>query len=119
MANCRPDHFLPYIQPYEFEALLFSDVAALARLNPGWASAIPHLREARAGAESPEHINDGAQTKPAARLEQHLKNPHYRKALDGPLAAQNIGLAKMEAECRFFAAWLARLHSLGTPPRLP
>lgn len=116
-AKCRPDHFLPYIQPFEFEALLFSDTAAVTDLETGWASAAALLAAARAGAPSPEHINDGANTKPAARFRRHLTNPPYNKVLHGPNAAELIGLAKIESECKFFAAWLEQLRLQGTPGR--
>lgn len=111
-AECDPARFIPYIQPYEFEALLFSDVAALTQLEAGWQPAAAALTAARAAAESPEHINDRPETKPAARLEQELCNPSYRKRLHGPRAAQRIGLARIEAECAFFANWLDRLRAL-------
>ena len=104
--------FIPYIQPYEFEALLFSDVAALSLVNPSWAKqSIKKLVEIRNAAQSPEHINDRPETKPAAHLERELNHPKYSKRRDGPVAAQKIGLAKMEAECKFFAAWLAQIRN--------
>ena len=114
-ADCQPERFIPYIQPYEFEALLFSDVPTLTRIEPGWQSATAALAAARAVAESPEHINDRPETKPAAHLERELNNPSYRKRRHGPIAAQKIGLAKIEAECAFFAAWLAEIRELAQP----
>ena len=114
-ADCQPERFIPYIQPYEFEALLFSDVPTLMRIEPGWQSATAALAAARAVAESPEHINDRPETKPAAHLERELNNPSYRKRRHGPIAAQKIGLAKIEAECAFFAAWLAQIRELAQP----
>lgn len=114
-AGCQPERFIPYIQPYEFEALLFSDVPTLTRIEPGWQSATAALAAARAVAESPEHINDRPETKPAAHLERELNNPSYRKRRHGPIAAQKIGLAKIEAECAFFAAWLAQIRELVQP----
>ena len=114
-ADCQPERFIPYIQPYEFEALLFSDVPTLTRIEPGWQSATAALAAARAVAESPEHINDRPETKPAAHLERELNNPSYRKRRHGPIAAQKIGLAKIEAECAFFAAWLAQIRELVQP----
>ena len=114
-AGCQPGRFIPYIQPYEFEALLFSDVPTLTRVEPGWQAASVALAAARAAAESPEHINDRPETKPAAHLERELKNPSYRKRRHGPIAAQKIGLAKIEAECAFFAAWLAQIRELAQP----
>lgn len=114
-AGCQPERFIPYIQPYEFEALLFSDVPTLTRIEPGWQSATAALAAARAVAESPEHINDRPETKPAAHLERELNNPSYRKRRHGPIAAQKIGLAKIEAECAFFAAWLTKIRDLAQP----
>ncbi len=114
-AGCQPDRFIPYIQPYEFEALLFSDVPTLTRVEPGWQAANDALAAARAAAESPEHINDRPETKPAAHLERELRNPSYRKRRHGPIAAQKIGLARIEAECAFFAAWLAQIRMLAQP----
>ena len=112
VAGCQPDRFVPYIQPYEFEALLFSDVPALIGLETEWKRAEQKLQAVRDGAETPEHINDGPTTKPAAHLERHLTQPNYSKRLDGPRAASRIGLPKIEQECRYFAAWLASLREL-------
>lgn len=113
LAQCQPQRFIPFIQPHEFEALLFSDVAATLSIEQGWSHLGSTLSAARAEAESPEHINDGPDTKPAARLEKALRNPSYRKARHGPIAAKAIGLNRIESECQFFAAWVARLRTLG------
>jgi hypothetical protein len=111
-AACTPERFIPFIQPHEFEALLFSDVATLVTVERGWASASTVLSTVRNHAASPEHINNHPDTKPAAHLERALNNPCYRKRQHGPVAAQKIGLAKIEAECPFFANWLEQLRSL-------
>jgi hypothetical protein len=115
-AGCQPERFIPYIQPHEFEALLFSDVTALTQVSSSWSKkSIERLVEIRAASESPEHINNRPETKPAAHLERELNNPSYRKRRHGPIAAQKIGLAKIEAECAFFAAWLAQIRKLAQP----
>lgn len=114
-AGCSPGRFIPYIQPYEFEALLFSDVQTLTQTQPGWHRASTALAAVRAAAASPEHVNDRPETKPAAHLERELKNPGYRKRMHGPIAARKIGLAKIEAECAFFAAWLTQIRALQMP----
>ncbi len=115
-AGCLPGRFIPYIQPYEFEALLFSDVAALTQVNHSWSkTSIERLVAIRAAAASPEHINDRPETKPAAHLERELTAPRYSKRTHGPIAAQKIGLAKIEAECAFFAAWLVQIRELAQP----
>lgn len=114
-VNCAPSRFIPHIQPYEFEALLFSDVPTLVSVESGWARAESQLLAVRNSVETPEHINDGPDTKPTARLATHLNQPHYSKTLHGPTAAERIGLSKIEAECRFFAGWLQQLRDIATP----
>lgn len=111
-AGCRPERFIPYIQPYEFEALLFSDVSELISLESDWRRSAPALIKAREDAESPEHINDKPETKPAAHLERELISPKFRKTRHGPIAAQKIGLAKIESECAFFANWLDQIRNI-------
>ena len=109
-AGVRPERFVPNIQPYEFESLLFSDVEKLTQLETGWETFREVLQAARDSAPSPEHINDGPQTHPSARLE--ILHPSFRKTLHGPLAAEHIGLAAIEQACAHFAAWLGRLRAL-------
>ena len=110
-VGCRLDRFLPHIQPYEFEGLLFSDVSALSMTEPDWQVELPALQEIRAEFETPEHINNSYETKPSKRLEDLLL-PEYKKTRHGPLAAQRVTLSKMEAECPHFRAWVAKLRLL-------
>ena len=109
IAECRSDRFLPYIQPYEFEALLFSDTSKLAHERPGWARWDEELAAARRGAASPEHINDGPDTHPSARLERLAG---YHEVRHGTALAGRIGLGRIREECRHFAAWLSPFESL-------
>lgn len=95
--------FFPYIQPYEFEGLLFSDIAKLTEIEATWINATEGLQDIRNNAETPEHINDGYETKPSARLEKCLNNPKYRKTLHGTLAIEAIGIDKLLAECHHFS----------------
>ncbi len=111
-CGCNPARFIPHVQPHEFEALLFSDVTALATVEAGWAAAVPALGLARTAAPTPEEINGGQQTKPSARLEALLRNPSFRKLRHGPIAAERIGLARIATECPHFSNWLERLRSL-------
>lgn len=111
----RPQRFISHIQPHEFEGLLFSDTTALAAVESGWARAEANLARVRAEVATPEHINDGYETKPSRRLETMLK-PAYKKTRHGPLAAERIGLAAIERECPHFKAWMDRLRALATAP---
>jgi len=105
--------FLPYIQPYEFEGLLFSDIAKLTALEPTWARHTRQLQAVRDNAQTPEHINDGYETKPSARLETNLHQPNFRKTLHGALAIEAIGIDKLLAECKHFSEWYGQLIELG------
>ena len=109
VARCRPDRFLPHIQPYEFEALLFADPAQFGQFRPAWERAAGTLEADLRGASSPEHVNDGPSTHPSARLQQL---PGYRKVQHGVAVAGRIGLDRIRAECRHFGAWLARIEAL-------
>ena len=94
---------------HEFEGLLFSDVDAFERLfrDPP----ITDLRSIRSAFDTPEDINDSAKTAPSKRIARLIRS--YRKTLDGPLLALEIGLERIRSECPGFDAWLRRLESLG------
>lgn len=115
-AKCRPDRFLPHIQPYEFEALLFSDPSRFAEVEPEWRRFIGELEEVRRSADTPEHVNDGSDTHPSVRLARLLR-PRYNKVRHGTAVSAAIGLGRIRAECPHFDAWLARMEALpGLPP---
>lgn len=112
-VKCRPERFLPHIQPYEYEGLLFSDVAVLSTVEPGWANSLGALAKIRDSVDTPEHINDGYETKPSRRLENLLR-PKYKKTLHGPRAAERITLTVIERECLHFKKWMDQLRGLAT-----
>ena len=70
--------FIPYLALHEFEALLFSDSAKIAATFPG-TDVESTLLAIRNNYHSPEEINDGPTTHPAARLLALL--PSYHKTL--------------------------------------
>lgn len=110
-AGCRDDRFFPHIQPYEFEALLFADIDRLIEIEAGWKSSAAALTAIRTDVISPEHINDGTDTHPAARL-KNLLRPSFEKVLHGPAAAAKIGIDRIGHECKHFAAWLKHIEAL-------
>lgn len=110
-VGCLPERFIPHIQPYEFEGLLFSDVDALTLTEPAWKHHLPKLQAVRADFETPEHINNSYETKPSKRLEEILQ-PQYKKTRHGPLAAEKITLNKMEQECVHLKGWMDKLRNL-------
>lgn len=103
-------HFIPYVQMYEFEGLLFSDPARMAA-GIGVRELEPALRAIRAAFSTPEHINDSSLTAPSKRILGLY--PGYSKEFQGNLAALEIGLGTIRAACPLFDAWVARLEALG------
>lgn len=107
--QCRADRFVPHIQPYEFEALLFSDPTWFGEVDGRWKGSVNDLRYSRDSVLSPEYINDGQQTHPSARLKIL---PGYRKVLHGTLVSERIGLERIRDECRHFDEWLSHIEHL-------
>jgi len=107
----RSDRLIAYIQPYELEGLFFSNTEVLSQAVPGWDRASDALRQVRESFATPEHINDGYETKPSARLARLLK-PSYRKTSHAPLIGQKIGLSAIMKECTHFSAWIEHLGRL-------
>lgn len=60
---------------------------------------------------SPEDINDGAQTAPSKRILELF--PQYDKPLYGALVATSLGVERLKQTCPHFGAWVAWLESLG------
>ncbi len=105
------DRVFAYVQRHEFEALLFSDVSAFARVLGIPRNAASALAGVRAQFASPEDINDSPDTAPSKRIRGAF--PDYNKVTDGSVVATEVGLDAMRRECPRFAAWLTRLESLG------
>ena len=63
--------------------------------------------------QTPEHVNDGPDTHPSARLRRLLR-PRYAKILHGSAVSASIGLDCIREECRHFDKWLSRVETL--PP---
>lgn len=101
--------FIPYVQMYEFEALLFSDCERFAR-GIYEAGLSDRLGAIRRSFPTPEDINDSPTTAPSKRVLKLI--PGYEKPLFGTLAAHEIGLETMRRECRLFDGWIHRLESL-------
>lgn len=107
--------FAPYVMMHEFEAILFSDCGALARVVAQTStSQVQGLRAALQGIrdefETPETINDSDETAPSKRI--YRVAPNYRKRGMGMQAVQGIGLDGIRGECLHFGDWLGRLERL-------
>ena len=110
--ECRSERFIPYIQPHELEALLFSNVSVFDRVNHHWQAHIATLQAICDNYENPEYINDGITTAPSKRLDNILTGPKYKKTTHAPLIAEQIGLSAIEMACPHFHSWLNQLRQL-------
>jgi hypothetical protein len=101
--------FIPYVQMYEFEGLLFSDPA---RLASGICAAHlePDFSTIRRAFNSPEEINDSPLSAPSKRILKLM--PGYEKPLYGSLAAIEIGIDVMQKECQRFGQWVRGMEQL-------
>ena len=102
-------HFLPHIQPYEFEALLFADLSVFAARFPNRPAGVERLQQMRAGFPTPEHVDD--EDPPAQRICSAI--PDYDKRSDGPALARAVGLTAIRSQCGHFSAWVTALEHLG------
>jgi hypothetical protein len=102
--------FIPYVQMYEFEGLLFSEPQKLAK-GFNAQDITDELVEIRSNFRTPEEINNSPETAPSKRLLKVV--PGYDKPFHGSLAAIEIGLLSMRKECKRFDAWVAALEKLG------
>ena len=87
----NPSRMLPYVQRYEFEALLFSDAGVFGAMPGVSRESVQLLQNIRHQYATPEYINDHSETSPSKRILQVI--PSYQKVVNGPLQAGKIGLA--------------------------
>lgn len=102
------NRFFPYIQPHEFESLLFSDINEIVKADPGWnkkAALISSLSKIVNDYPNPEEINNSPSTSTSHRLGQILNLPKYRKVLHGATIAKNIGIDNIRQKCKHFDEW--------------
>ncbi|EGR1548463.1 DUF4276 family protein [Vibrio parahaemolyticus] len=100
--------FIPYVQMYEFEGLLFSDPQKMAQ-GMERLDLVRAFTEIAGAFDTPEQINNSPQTAPSKRIESLVLG--YEKPLLGTLAALEVGLDKMREQCPLFDAWLKRIEA--------
>ena len=108
--------FVPFVTMHEFEALLFSDCERFG-VGIGRPDLARGFERIRGAFDNPEAIDDSPETAPSRRVATLM--PAYQKPLHGTLAALEVGLETMRAECPHFAAWLDRLEALGARASAP
>ncbi len=106
----RHTRVLPYVQRYEFEGLLFSDLNAVSRVIDVSPKQLEELKNIRSNFATPESINDGRDSAPSKRLKRAI--PAYDKVLQGPEIAERTTIEMISRECPRFRDWISRLETL-------
>jgi hypothetical protein len=106
------ERLLPYVQQYEFEALLFAAPVQMVEWLEGSETDLSTMQQAVRQCGSPEKVNDSPETSPSHRL-QKLFGHRYDKPLHGPEIIELAGLPAIRAQCPRFDAWITRLEALG------
>ncbi|MFO1369571.1 MAG: DUF4276 family protein [Marinagarivorans sp.] len=101
--------FIPYVQMYEFEGLLFSKPDSIAS-EIGEAGLAAQFERIRNAFDSPEHVNNSSATAPSKRIKALFDQ--YDKVIHGSLVALDIGITTMREECHLFNDWVGQLLAL-------
>ncbi len=110
----RRERLIPYVQRYEFEALLFGVPEQVVNLMGGSAGQLEAMQQAVRRAGSPELVNDSFETSPSHRIRKQFVG--YDKKLHGPEILVLAGLAAIRKECQRFDAWVTKLEQLNPSP---
>ena len=105
--------FIPFIQPHEFEAYLFVDVARFPEFCDSPSRGIAELQKVADNVDSPELIDDGQHTAPSKRIIDQIPAYERLKTSVGPQMAGDIGLPAIRSKCPHFDEWVGRLERLG------
>lgn len=104
--------FIPYIQLFEFETLLFTNPQKfeIEYFNSG--KQIAELQTIVDEKGNPELINGGKETAPSKRIIKVFPDYANNKPAIGSMVAQEIGIDKLKKSCKHFAEWIGKLENL-------
>jgi hypothetical protein len=110
--------FIPYLQLYEFEAILLSEPSSFAVQYPDRQREVARLVDlCRSFDNRPERIDDGEHSAPSKRIGLEIPEYLHHKRTAGAAIAAHIGLEKIRAKCPHFNEWLTKLERLGSRDR--
>jgi hypothetical protein len=115
-ADIKFQHFIPYIQLHEFEALVFCGLEHLLEDYPDMEKEIEKLGRVTDACEgNPEKINNSPETAPSKRIIKSFESKHhYDKPKSGELVTGRVGIPVLKEKCRHFREWIERLEKIGT-----
>lgn len=98
-------NYIPYIQKYEFETLLFASIAGFEFLLDDTGQ-IDEIQRIISSYNNPEDINGGVTTSPSNRLKRIFP---YNKVNDSELICTEVSIETMCSRCPRFNDWINRL----------
>lgn len=101
------DRVIPYIQMYELEGLLFSEIEMMINSINAPVDDVDKLK-ASVDCDNPEEINNNFP--PSKRIMNHLSM--YNKTRHGHVVAKAIGISRICEKCPRFKKWIKDLESL-------
>jgi len=107
--------FIPYVQFFEIESLLFAGPEEMAKVfdKPNLETTFKQIVTDCGGCEK---INDNYDTAPSNRIKRYF--PRYRKGRSVNAhawrIAQHIGIERIRQQCPNFNDWFTSLEQLGT-----
>ena len=105
----RRERFFPYVQKYEFEALLFAVPHTVCEWLQAGPAELLSMQAAIPHGQTAEEVNGSVTTSPSHRLKVIF--PNYDKKLHGPEVLELAGLGGVRLGCPRFNAWLQRLEA--------
>jgi hypothetical protein len=103
---------IPYIQQYEFEALIFAVPESAVEWLEGATQQLTEMQNVVQKAGTPERVNDSFETSPSHRLKKLF--PRYDKKLHGSEIIDLAGLEAVRSKCLRFNTWVSKLELLGS-----
>jgi hypothetical protein len=105
-ASLNSQRALPYLQVYEYEAIMFSD-PSIAEQVLGRTGVMRMMQAALVQCGSAENINSTATGHPSARI--LAVHPQYNKIVDGVQVASRLTIEVIRERCPRFSTWIDRI----------
>lgn len=106
-------NFIPYVQKYEFESLVFCNPTFISEelCNPAVKIKVKQIINSCGGIEN---INNSRETAPSKRLIKLFDeyDSTYAKVYHGPLILEETGIDRIRGLCPRFNEWIERIISL-------
>lgn len=105
-------NFIPYIQLYEFETLLFADPSKFTLEYFDLPKKVAQITSIISTFPNIELIDGGESTSPSKRIIDIFPDYAYSKAAVGSSIAHEIGVDCLKKSCKHFCDWVSALEKL-------